>query len=84
MTGRAGVSALEIAGAARRGEAAAIEVDYLGLDMDTVKSYLAQKDCQFFPELRGAQTMAEFMLRAGFIEKAVPMEQFKYDGVSGN
>ena len=65
-------------------EAAAIEVDYLGLDMDTVKSYLAQKDCQFFPELRGAQTMAEFMLRAGFIEKAVSMEQFKYDGVSGN
>ena len=65
-------------------EAAKIEVDYLGLDLDTVKGYLAQEDCQFFPELRGAQTMAEFMLRAGFIENAVTMEAFKYPGVSGN
>ena len=64
-------------------EAAQIEADYLALDIETVRGYLAQPDCQYFAELRGAQTMADFMHRAGFIEKAVTMEQFKYPAVSG-
>ena len=65
-------------------EIAKIETEYLALDSETVKSYLNEKDCQFFPELRGAETMAEFMVRAGFIEKGITMDAFRYDGVSGN
>ncbi len=62
-------------------EAAKIEEEYLKLDIDTVKGYLAQPDCQFFPELRGADDMAAFMLRAGFIENGITMDDFKFPGV---
>jgi len=67
-----------------REETAKIEAKYLSLDLDTVNGYLSQPDCQFFPELRGAQAMAEFMHRAGFIENQITMDQFKYAGVAGN
>lgn len=63
-------------------EAAQIETEYLGLDLDTVKSYLEEDDCQFFSELRGAEDMASFMFRAGFIEKEVKIDDFKYEAVS--
>lgn len=65
-------------------DAAKIEEEYLKLDLDTVKSYLAQPDCQFFSELRGAETMASFMHRAGFIEKEVSMDDFKYADVKSD
>ncbi len=64
--------------------AAQLESQYLGLDLETVTGYLQQPDCQFFPELRGAQTMADFMLRAGFIENGITMDQFRFSGVSGS
>jgi len=59
-------------------ETAQIESEYLALDLDTVTGYLNQEDCQFFPELRGADTMMQFMYRAGFITKEVSMEEFEY------
>ena len=62
-------------------ETAQIETEYLGLDLETVKSYLAEEDCQFFSELRGAESMASFMYRAGFIEKEVRIDDFKYESV---
>lgn len=62
-------------------ETAEIEVEYLGLDNETVMSYLEEEDCQFFSELAGAETMADFMYSAGFITKEVAMEEFKYDSV---
>ncbi len=62
-------------------ETAQIETEYLGLDLETVKSYLAEEDCQFFSELRGAEYMASFMYRAGFIEKEVKIDDFKYEAV---
>ncbi len=62
-------------------EAAKIEEQYLKLDLETVKGYLAQPDCQFFGELRGADAMASFMLRAGFIEKDITMDDFKFANV---
>ncbi len=58
-----------------------IEVEYLDLDRETVMSYLNEKDCQFFPQLRGADDMAAFMYNAGFITKEVTMDEFKYDNV---
>ncbi len=58
-----------------------IEVEYLDLDRETVMSYLNEEDCQFFPELRGADDMAAFMYSAGFITKEVTMDEFKYDNV---
>ena len=64
-------------------EAAEIESEYLGLGLDTVKGYLQQPDCQFFPEMRGVKDMADFMLRADFIETEVTMDAFAYEGVSG-
>ena len=63
---------------------AAIESEYLGLDLETVKGYLEQPDSQFFGETRGVSTMADFMLRAGFIDEGITMEQFLFDGVSGD
>ena len=65
-------------------EIAEIETEYLGLDLDTVTNYLTQPDSQFFPELRGAEAMADFMVRAGFIDEGITMEQFRYEGVEGN
>lgn len=58
-----------------------IEVEYLELDRETVMGYLNQEDCQFFTELRGAEDMADFMYRAGFITKEVTMDDLKYDNV---
>ncbi len=63
---------------------AEIESEYLGLDLDTIKGYLAQPDSQFFPETRGAMDMADFMVRAGFIEEGITFEQFVFSGVNGN
>lgn len=65
-------------------EAAQIETEYLGLDLETVKSYLNEKDCQYFAELRGAEKIADFMFSAGFITKEVKMDDFKYENVKGN
>lgn len=65
-------------------ETAQIEAEYLDLDLETVKDYLSQEDCQFFTELRGAQTMADFMYRAGFIANEITMDDFKYESVNGN
>ena len=62
-------------------EVAEIEVEYLDLDLETVKSYLAEEDCQFFGELKGIETMADFMYRAGFITEKVSVSQLKYDTV---
>lgn len=59
-------------------ETVQIESEYLSLDIATVTSYLEQPDCQFFAEIRGADTMAQFMLRAGFIENEVAMDSFKF------
>lgn len=59
-------------------ETAQIESEYLALDIATVTSYLEQPDCQFFSEIRGADTMAQFMLRAGFIENEVAMDSFTF------
>ena len=65
-------------------EAAQIESEYLELDLETVTGYLEQEDCQFFTELRGAETMVEFMYRAGFIEKEITLDDFKYESVNSN
>ncbi len=62
-------------------ETVKIEAKYLGLDEATVSGYLKEPDCQFFSEVRGMKTMADFMLRAGFIEKAVSFEEFSYPGL---
>lgn len=48
-----------------------IEAEYLALAPEQVRGYLEQPDCQFFGEGRGIQEMADFMFRAGFIEKEV-------------
>ena len=52
--------------------------------MDTVKSYLNEEDCQYFPELRGAESMISFMYRAGFIEKEISVDEFKHEAVESN
>lgn len=65
-------------------ETAQIESEYLELDLETVTGYLAQEDCQFFTELRGAETMIEFMHRAGFIENEITVDDFKYESVGSN
>ena len=66
-----------------KSELAEIEVKYLELDAATVEDYLSQPDCMFFGDVRGAEAMASFMFRAGFIEKEVAMSDFLYDGVAG-
>lgn len=62
-------------------ETAEIESQYLGLDLETVNSYLTEEDCQYFSELKGADTMADFMYSAGFITQEVKMDDFKYSVV---
>jgi len=59
-----------------------IEEQYLKLDKEVIKSYLKKPDCKFFTDIRGLRLMAEFMKRAGFVEKDVSKEQFCYGGVS--
>ena len=61
-----------------KAETAEIESQYLGLDIETVNSYLSEEDCQYFGELKGADVMADFMYSAGFITKEVTMDDFKY------
>lgn len=61
-----------------KAETAEIESQYLGLDIETVNSYLSEEDCQYFSELNGADKMADFMYSAGFITKEVTMDDFKY------
>lgn len=65
-------------------ETAEIEATYLGLDIETVKSYLAEEDCCFFTELRGVSDMAAFMFRAGFTEAELKMSEFSFPNVKGN
>ncbi len=62
-------------------ETVKIEAKYLDLDETIVSGYLKEPDSQFFSEVRGMKTMADFMLRAGFIEKAVSFEAFSYPGL---
>lgn len=65
-------------------ETVRIESEYLQLDEATVTGYLNQEDCQFFPEVRGAQTMISFMYRAGFTTREITMEDFLSDSVRGS
>lgn len=65
-------------------EVVEIESEYLNLDADTVLSYLNEKDCQYFSDVRGAETMMSFMYRAGFVENEVTIDKFLFDGVEGN
>lgn len=65
-------------------ETVEIESQYLSMDSTTVLGYLSEKDCQFFTDVRGAETMMSFMYRAGFIEKEVTMNDFLFNGVDGN
>lgn len=65
-------------------ETAQIETGYLGLDLDTVKSYLDEDDCRFFPEMKGVGDMAAFMFRAGFTESELNMSEFSFPNVAGN
>lgn len=62
-------------------ETAEIEAKYLELDLETVNGYLNEKDCKYFSELKGADKMADFMYKAGFITKEVKMDDFKYSVV---
>lgn len=61
-----------------KAETAEIEAEYLGLDLETVNSYLDEEDCQYFSELKGVDVMADFMFSAGFITREVSMDNFKY------
>ncbi len=65
-------------------ETAQIEVDYLGLDIETVKANLSSDGVAFFDELRGVKTMADFMYKAGFITSELDFEKFKFSSVKGN
>lgn len=65
-------------------ETVEIETQYLGLDAATVTSYLTEKDCQYFTDVRGAETMISFMYKAGFIETAITLNEFLFKGVEGN
>lgn len=65
------------------GETVKIESEYLQLDEATVTGYLNQEDCQFFPEVRGAQSIISFMHRAGFTTKEITMSDFLYSTASG-
>lgn len=65
-------------------ETVAIESQYLSLNEATVLSYLSEDDCQYFSDVRGAETMMSFMHRAGFIENEVTIDKFLFDGVEGN
>ena len=61
-----------------KAETAEIEAEYLGLDLETVNSYLDEEDCQYFSVLKGVDVMADFMFSAGFITREVSMDNFKY------
>lgn len=65
-------------------EAAQIETQYLGLDLDTVKGLLNERDSAFFSDFRNAGDMMSFMYRAGFITKEITMDDFLFEGVKGN
>lgn len=65
-------------------EAAEIIAGYLGQDTETTLKDLQEETSMFFGELKGATQMADFMHRAGFIEKPVTFEGFTYPGVKGD
>ena len=65
-------------------EAAEIIAVYLGQDAQTTLKDLQDETSMFFGELKGATQMADFMKRAGFIEKAVTFKDFTYPGVKGD
>lgn len=65
-------------------ETVEIEAQYLGLDTDTVTNYLTEKDCQYFTDVRGVETMISFMYRAGFIEKNITLDEFLFEGTKGD
>lgn len=65
-------------------EAAGIEVEYLGLDKETVMEYLTSSDCIYDEKLQGVGTMIDFMHRAGFISSELDFADFKFDGVYGD
>ncbi|MCR5137848.1 MAG: ABC transporter substrate-binding protein [Oscillospiraceae bacterium] len=55
-----------------------IESRYLGLEPEEVEADLNQPECQFSAELKGVQDMADFMYRAGFIEKEMKAEDLMF------
>ncbi|MBQ8503959.1 MAG: ABC transporter substrate-binding protein [Clostridia bacterium] len=65
-------------------EAAEIIAGYLSQDVETTLSDLQDETCMFFPELKGATQMAEFMFRAEFIEKEVDFAELTFSNVKGN
>ncbi len=64
--------------------AAEIISTYLGQDVKTTLSDLNDPTSSFFPELKGATQMADFMYRAKFIETEVKFEDLKFANVSGD
>lgn len=58
-----------------------IECKYLELDKKTVERYINDEYCKFFPELKGADKMLEFMLRAGFLSNPVNLEDLMFSFV---
>lgn len=61
-----------------------IEVNYLGLDKDTVISYIDQPDCQFHKDIKGVSGIADFMYKAGFITSELKLDNFKFSGLNGD
>lgn len=59
-------------------EAIKIESEYQGLDVETITEYMSNPELMFFNDLNGSETMASFMHRAGYIEKEVTMDNFKF------
>jgi NitT/TauT family transport system substrate-binding protein len=64
-------------------QAAQLIAPYLGQDVKTTLKDLQDETSMFFGELKGATQMADFMHRAGFIEKAVTFKDFTYPDVKG-
>lgn len=65
-------------------QAAQLIAPYLGQDAQTTLKDLQDETSMFFGELKGATQMADFMYRAGFIEKEVTLDDFTYEGVKGD
>lgn len=64
--------------------AAEIIGTYLGQDTETTLSDLNDPTSSFFPELKGAGQMADFMYRAKFIETEVNFDDLKFANVTGD
>lgn len=65
-------------------QAAQLIAPYLGQDVATTLKDLQDETSMFFGELKGATQMADFMHRAGFINKEVTFSEFTYPGVKGD